>query len=110
MQNHTLILSTAKVHIPESITIDFVTNLLNRGLTLIEYFGIGLDNQEDIIDEEMKVASAGITYINFHFDTPESIDYDSLPVVELEHLISEIIKKSANIDLRADEKDITVNL
>lgn len=50
MANHTLILSTAKVAIPEGVTIDFIKSLINRGLTGIEYFGPEIDNQEDFIE------------------------------------------------------------
>ena len=110
MENHTLILSTAKIVIPEGITINFVTNLLNRGLTGIEYFGPELDNPECYIDEDMKAAAAEITYLEFHFETPEPIEYDSLNEVQVDQLIYDEIKKSAGIDLRADEKDITVYL
>ena len=63
MIDHTLILSTTKVAIPEGVTIDFITNLLNRGLTGIEYFGPELDNPECYIDEDMTAAAAEITSI-----------------------------------------------
>lgn len=110
MKNHTLILSTAKILIPEGINIDFVTNLLNRGLTGIEYFGPELDNPECYVDQDMTAAAAEITYFEFHFETPDPIDYKSLNETEVDQLIYDEIKKSANIDLRADEKDITVYL
>lgn len=110
MQNHTLILSTAKLPIPEGVTIDFVTNLLNRGLTGIEYFGVELDNPECYIDEDMEAASSEITYFEFHFETQDPIDYNSLNEVEVDQLIYDLIKKSAHVELRADEKDITLYL
>jgi hypothetical protein len=110
MQHHTLILSTPKLHFPEKITITYVTNLLHRGLLLIEYFGIEIDNQPDYIDQDMEEASHKFTYIDFHFDTEESIDYDSLSITDVEHLIDNIIKQSDTIDLRVNEKDIVVNL
>lgn len=110
MNSHTLILSTAKLPIPEDISIYFVTKLLHRGLTLVEYFGIELDNPLDFLDDDMKAASEEITYIDFNFDTPESIDYDSLTIEEIEHLIDDIIKNSKSIEIRADEKDVTLYL
>jgi hypothetical protein len=110
MMDHTLILSTAKVVIPEGVTIDFITNILNRGLTGIEYFGLELDNPECYIDEDMTAVASEITYFEFHFETPEPIDYDSLNEVEVDQLIYNEIKKSTRIELRADGKDITVYL
>lgn len=44
--------------------IDFISNLLNRGLTGIEYFGPELDNPE-CSDEDMIAAVSEITYLNF---------------------------------------------
>lgn len=110
MQYHTLILSTSKLPIPEGVAIDFVTKLLNRGLTGIEYFGCEIDNPECYISDDMKLASEEITYIDFHFDTADSIDYESLSETQVDDLISDIIKKSANIEVRADGKDVTVYL
>jgi len=110
MQNHTLILSTAKVAIPEGVTIDFITSLINRGLTGIEYFGPEIDNQEDFIEPDMKLASEEISYFEFFFDTDEPIEYDLLSETDVDGFVLDLIKKSANIDLRADEKDIIVYL
>ena len=110
MRNHSLILSTAKVAIPEGITIDYITNLLIRGLTGIEYFGTELDNPECYIDEDMTAAASEITYFEFHFETPEPIEYNSLNELQVNQLIYDEIKKSTHIELRADEKDITVYL
>lgn len=110
MQHHTLILSTAKLHIPEAITITYVTNLLHRGLLLIEYFGIQIDNQPDYIDADMEEASHKISYVDFHFDTEEPIDYDAMSITDVEHLIDNTIKHSDKIDLRTDGKDIAVYL
>jgi len=110
MANHTLILSTAKVAIPERVTIDFITSLINRGLTGIEYFGPEIDNQEDFIEPDMKLASEEISYFEFFFDTEEPIEYDLLSESDVDGFVLEVIKKSANIDLRADEKDITIHL
>lgn len=110
MQNHTLILSTAKLHVPEEFPITYITNLLHQGLLGIEYFGIEIDNQPDYIDADLEEASHKISYIDFHFGTEETIDYDSLSVIEVEKLIDDIIKKAGRVDLRSDGKDITVYL
>lgn len=110
MANHTLILSTAKIEIPKGVTIGFITNLLNRGLTGIEYFGQEIDNQEDVIEPDMKVASEEISYFEFFFDTDEPIEYDQLSETDVDDFLLDLIKKSAGIELRADGKDITINL
>lgn len=110
MENHTLILSTAKIEIPKGVTIEFITNLINRGLTGIEYFGVEIDNQEDFIEPDMKVASEEISYFEFFFDTDEPIEYDQLSETDVDGFLLDLIKKSAGIELRADGKDITINL
>jgi len=110
MKNHTLILSTAKVTIPDVITIDQVTSLINRGLTGIEYFGVELDNDADYIDNDMKAASEEITYMEFFFETEEAIKYEALSIEEVNELILDAIKKSARIDIEADHKDVTLYL
>lgn len=110
MESHTLILSTVKTAIPVGVTIDFVTNLLNRGLTLIEYFGPELDNPECYVDEDMAAASAKINYFEFYFETEEPIDYNSLNEVQVDQLIYDEIKKSTHLELRADSKDVTIYL
>lgn len=110
MYHHTLILSTVKLHIPNGIDITYITNLLHRGLLLNEYFGIEIDNQPDYIDADMEEASHKLTYIDFHFDTEKPIEYDSLSIPDVEILIDNIINQSGHIDLRVNEKDITVNL
>lgn len=108
MYHHTLILSTAKLHVPNDLTITNVTNLLHRGIMLVEYFGIELDNGVDYIDQDMEEFHANISLIDFHFDTDEPINYDSLSILEVEKLIDDIIKKSDRIELRTNEKDITI--
>ena len=110
MENHTLILSTPKLDVPEAVTITYVTNLLHKGLLLIEYFGIELDNTADYIDQDMKEFDENISMIDFHFSTEEPLDYDSLSVIDVERLIDNIIKQSDYVELRANEKDITINL
>ncbi|EJG02270.1 hypothetical protein [Flavobacterium sp. F52] len=110
MKSHTIILSTAKVAIPHQLSIDFITSLINRGLTAIDYFGVEIDNPECYVEEDMKALSETITYFEFFFDTEESIDYDSLNENEVDQLLLDQIKKSANIEIKADEKDIIIYL
>lgn len=110
MNNHTLILSTAKVTIPVDLKIDFVTSLINRGLTGIEYFGPEIDNPEDFIEPDMKLAIEEISYFEFFFDTEDPIEYDLLSETDVDGFVLDLIKKSANINLRADEKDIIIYL
>lgn len=110
MESHTLILSTAKIAIPENVTINFITSLINRGLTGVEYFGPELDNQADFIEPEMKLASEEITYFEFFFETEEPIEYDQLSESDVDGCILDIIQKTANIDMRADGKDVTIYL
>ena len=110
METHTLILSTAKIEIPKGVTTDFITNLINQGLTGIEYFGPEIDNPKDFIEPDMKLASEEISYFEFFFDTEDPIEYDLLSETDVDGFVVDLIKKSANIDLRADEKDIIIYL
>lgn len=110
MEKHTLILSTTKVRIPESITIDFVTNLINRGLAMTEYFGRKIVSEADFIANDMKAASEEITYIEIFFDTPEPIDYDSFSETDIDEFILDLIAKSKVNKLRNDGKDIILDL
>lgn len=100
MACNSLILSTAKLPIPENVSIEFITNLINRGLTGIEYFGCELDNLECFVDDDMKAVSASISYFDFHFETPEEYDYESLYKEEVDQLIQEVIKTSDKIEMR----------
>lgn len=110
MANHTLILSTAKVTIPANLRIDFITSLINRGLTGVEYFGPEIDNQEDFIEPDMKLASEEISYFEFFFDTQETIEYDLLSEIDVDGLVLDLIKKSTNVGLRTEGKDIVIYL
>ncbi|WP_026730187.1 hypothetical protein [Flavobacterium denitrificans] len=110
MKNHSLILSTTKVSIPETVTIDFVTKLINSGLTGIEYFGQGIDNPLEEVEPDMKLINAQTSYFEFYFDTEGTIDYDSMSNEDTNRFIIELIEKSANIEMRADDKDISIYL
>lgn len=110
MNKHTLILSTAKVHIPDNVTIDFITSLMNTGVAMVEYFGPEIDNPECFVDEDMKAVSETISYFEFFFDTEEPIKYDDLNEEQIDHLLLEQIKKSAHIEMKADEKDVIIYL
>lgn len=110
MEKHTIILSTAKVIIPENVTIEFVSNLITNSITMIDYIGPEIDNQEDYVSAEIKKASDQITYIMFHFDTIEDLGYESLNDEDIRHLIGDLLQESEDMEVRAGEKDITVYL
>lgn len=110
MQNHTLILSTAKSDIPKPVTIDFVIDLINSGLTAVEYFGIEIYNDEDYKEEAEAVVHHPLTIIEFFFETSTKIQYDNIMPSEINSLILDLIMLSPKKELRADEKNITVNL
>ncbi|MTD67710.1 hypothetical protein [Flavobacterium sp. LC2016-13] len=109
MEAHTLVLSTAKVAIPEILTINFVTNLINRGLTQVEYFGVEIDNHCDVVSEDMEAVSKEITYIDMHFDSEQSIAYESMSETEVDQFALTLLKE-CNPEIRADLKDITIYL
>lgn len=108
MQNHTLVLSTPKIAIPESITIDFVTNLINRGVAMAEYFGPEIDNQHDYLEDDMLGGREETTFVEFYFDTDSEIDYDLLSETEVDELILSILNHSESLEIRTDGKDITI--
>lgn len=110
MHQHTLILTTNKLMIPQEVTIDFVKTLINRGLAPVEYFGMELDNQEDYIDDDMAAVSEEITYIEIHFNTDEIIEYEDLDEVEVDNLIMDLFDKNPNSEVRIDGKDVTIYL
>ncbi|MEN2415523.1 hypothetical protein [Flavobacterium mesophilum] len=110
MKCHTLILSTAKVSIPQPVTIDFVTNLINRGLTAIDYFGEEIDNPESFVEEDMKAVSETISYFDFFFETESEIQYDTLNEVQVDEYILKTISDSSKIEIKSDEKDLLIYL
>ena len=109
MEAHTLVLSTAKVVIPETITIDFVTGLINRGLTQVEYFGVEIDNHCDIISDDMEAISSEICYIDIHFDSEQSIAYESLSETDVDRMALDLLLE-CRPEIRTDSKDITIYL
>lgn len=110
MESHTLILSTTKTTIPTDIKIDFVTNLINRGLALTEYFGVEIDNQADYVSQDMQKVSTDITYIEIYFDTEKEINYEALREDEVDELILNIISHSDKLEMRTNGKDVVVYL
>jgi hypothetical protein len=109
MEAHTLVLSTAKIAIPDVPTVDFVTNLINRELTQVEYFGIEIDNHFDLVSEDIEAVSREITYIDLHFDSEQSIAYESMSETEVDHFAVTLLQ-DCNPEVRADLKDITIYL
>lgn len=110
MFSHTLTVSTAKIPIPDQVSIDFITSLINRGVAMVEYFGPEIDNCEDYVEEDMKLVSGQISYFEFYFSTEQSIDYDALTETEVDQVLFDAIDKSDKIKLQADQKDIMIYL
>jgi hypothetical protein len=75
---------------------------------LVDYFGIEIDNEADYMDAEMKSVSDNTSYFNFYFDTEDDIEYRSLSKIEVGELISRLFKKSLQIEVRTDNKDVTI--
>lgn len=110
MVEHTLILSTAKNDIPQPVTIDFVTDLINSGLTAIEYFGVKINDDAYYKEEAEHTVHHPLTLIEFFYDTSNKIEYDSLTPSEINSLIMDIVKKSVKPKVRSDQKKITIHL
>lgn len=109
MEANTMVLSTAKVAIPQVTTVEFVTGLINRGLTQVEYFGVEIDNHCDIVSDDMQKLSSEITYIDIHFDSEKGIDYDSLNETEVDNIALNMLQE-CRAEIRTDSKDITIYL
>lgn len=109
MEKHTLILSTAKVTLPDSVSIDFVSSLINRGLTQIEYFGCEIDHHCDIVSEDMDKVSNDITYIDMHFDSSAPINYEEFDQADVLNFAIDLLD-DCSPEIRKDVKDITIYL
>jgi hypothetical protein len=109
MESHTLVLSTEKVLIPEVTTVDFVTTLINRGLTQVEYFGVEIDNHCDIVSDDMEAVSSEICYIDIHFDSEQGIAYDAVSETEVHQMALDMLQE-CRPEIRTDSKDITIYL
>lgn len=110
MEQHTIILETPRREIPNEGLWLFVKALINKKLTIVEYFGVIIDNQSDYIDEEMQQKIDATTFIDINFETEEEILYDSYNSNEILTLISHYMEQSENKEIIADEKDISINL
>ena len=110
MELHTIILETPRKEIPNEDLWVFVKALINRNLTVVEYFGVIIDNQADYIDEEMQQKIDSTTIIEINFGSEEAIDYGSHDTDEVLNLILHHFEHSENKEISADEKDITINL
>jgi len=108
MNAHTVILSTTKTEITKDSSCDTIAHLINRGIAMVDYFGVELDNDADYIADDMKDVSNDITYIEIHFETEEPIDYDSLNEVEVDNLILDLLANTENKEVRCFGKDITL--
>lgn len=109
MEQHTLVLSATKTNLPENISSDFVSSLINRGLTQVEYFGREIDNHCDVISDDMEAVSRDLTFIDIHFDTEYSIGYEGLDETQVDALALDMLKR-CRAEIRRDEKDITIYL
>lgn len=109
MVQHTLVLSTAKITLPDSVSIDFVSSLINRGLTQVEYFGCEIDHHCDIVSEDMEAVSKEITYIDMHFDSDAPINYEEFEHTDVFNFAIDLLE-DCSPEIRKDEKDITIYL
>lgn len=109
MATHTLIFETSKTAIPGTEILNFVKDLISNGQIKIDYFNLEMDNGLDYIDEDLQKKLDASTYITFNFETPEAIDYESISLDEIKSLILDRLNNSTLIDLRPDEKDVTIN-
>lgn len=109
MVQHTLVLSTAKITLPDSVSIDFVSGLINRGLTQVEYFGCEIDNHCDIVSEDMEAVTKEITYIDMHFDSDAPINYEEFDQTDVFNFATDLLE-DCSPEIRKDEKDITIYL
>jgi hypothetical protein len=107
MESHTLILKIPKAEIPSKDIFPFVKNIILSNITIIEYFGVELDNGYDYIDEEMQNNIDNTTYLTFHFDYPE-IDYDKFNEEETLQLIVDVIEQQKIGEVKIDDKDIDI--
>lgn len=110
MSDHTLILSTAKNDMPKPVTIDYVTNLINGGLTAIEYFGVKIGDDSFYKEEAEQTVHHSLTLIEFFFSNSNKIEYDSVATSEINDMIIDTLKKSDKLKVRTDGKDIMVYL
>ena len=108
MENHTLVLKTTKTAIPADVTIDFVKNLILQDTMLVDYFGVEIDNDVYFMDHEMKLIRDNTSYFNFYFDTEQAIDYKLYSKKEVATLILRLLDKATTIELRTDNKDVTI--
>ncbi len=109
MESHTIILSSPKISIPENNIIEFTKGLIVSNLLNIDYFGMGIDNQLDYIDDEMASKIESTTYITFDFDFGE-LYYRNFEEIEIFQFVINLLEQRGNIEIRADEKDITFYL
>jgi hypothetical protein len=110
MHHHTVILETPKREIPSGQIVPFVLDLISKNLLLFDYFGDSLDHQADYVDKEMQGNFDSKTIIKINFETEEPLDYDSFTDYSAFALISHNLKHSADVEIKADQKDISINL
>lgn len=109
-QNHTLILSTPRIGIPENPNvIEMLNDMVHNNLCNIEYFGGELDNQADYVDESEQLKINSTTYLTIHFDLESSntIDYNSSEDIVLNKMLTVLMENQIR-EVLVDEKDIEI--
>lgn len=107
MIQQTLILSTPKVEIPSTEILEFTKNLIRTNLTIIDYFGLELDNGFDYIEDEMQNTIDKTTYLTFHFTHPD-INHVILNEDDVHNLLFNFLNNNEIGQVIANEKDIEI--
>lgn len=107
MKSYTIILTSPRTAIPSDNIIEFIKDLIVSNLLNIDYFGIELDHQADYQDEKMIAHEKSTSLITFNFDS-EVMDYKNFTEIETFQFIINLLEQRDKIEIRADEKDITI--
>ncbi|WP_157492523.1 hypothetical protein [Flavobacterium sp. TAB 87] len=108
MYDHTLILSTSKIDMPEGVNADFILKIINQTEITTEYFGVELDNPTDYENEEMKAAESAKSFFEFYFSTVQEMEYHLLTKEEARHLLDTLFNTGAKSEIMAGIKDVTI--
>lgn len=108
MIQHTLIISTPKIERTENVTPSAIHELIRKGLTTIDYFGLEIDNQADFIDDEMQAKIDKFIFIDIYFETEEVIDYQAKSELEIYKYYYALIENPKGEVFNADEQNIFI--
>lgn len=100
MYSHTIIFKTGQLILPEKTDTHFLTDLLHVGQLQLDYMGVTTDRQNEHPEE--------VSLLVFHIGTEEELDFD-MPESELNHLLSEMLKKG-DPKISTNGNDIIVHL